>query len=209
MCLAVVVALPAHAGPEPALAPRNWELSFEFSDPQRISVQLPGRPKLQVFWYVVYRAVNETRQDVEFYPTFEIVTDRFKTVPAELATHPAVYEAVRKRHAKTHPFLVEPVDALGRLLQGEDNARSSVAIWPAFDAEEDIDKFVLFVGGLSGEVVKVRNPGFKASEPEDEQNNPRFFVLRKTLAVEYGLPGNLQTQQQASPTRIERSWVMR
>ena len=196
------------AAPEPALAPRAWELDFEFSDPQRITVRVPGEAEARIFWYVIYRVTNETRREIHFYPTFEIVTSKYRVYPSDLATHPKVYNTIKKRHAKTHPFLVEPVDALGRLLQGEDNTRASVAIWSAFDADEDVDKFMLYIGGLSGEVTKVRNPHFDPSS-QVTKKNPRFFVLRKTLAVEYSLPGNRKTQRKVRPVRVERTWVMR
>ena len=40
------VAIPfATAAPKPAIAPKSWELEFEFADPQRIDVQLPGQNK--------------------------------------------------------------------------------------------------------------------------------------------------------------------
>jgi len=206
--LSSVGGMPAWAAPEPAISPRSWELDFEFFDPQRIQVQIPGAQVPKTFWYVIYTVTNNTGRDIYVLPTFEIVTGKYKVYRSDLAAPPAVYEAIKRRHAKTHPFLVEPIDSLGRLLQGEDNARSSVAIWSAFDAKEDLNTFALFVGGLSGEIVKVGNPGFDPAAPKSEKN-PRFFILRKTLMVEYTLPGNLDTQQRADPVRGERSWVMR
>jgi hypothetical protein len=200
---------PAQAAPQPAIAPAAWELDFEFADPQRIDVQLPGQNKAQSFWYMIYKATNNTGREIQFFPTFELVTAGHRVIPADLATHPKVFAQIKGRHRLTHPFLAEPVDALGRLMQGEDNTKASVAIWSAFDAAENIDEFDLFIGGLSGEVVKIKNPSFRPEEPEDPKNNPRVFVLRKTLHVPYQLPGNVQTQQLARPLRGERDWVMR
>ena len=204
------VAIPfATAAPKPAIAPKSWELEFEFADPQRIEVQLPGQNQAQSFWYVIYKATNNTGREIQFFPTFEFVTAGHRVIPANLAAHPKVFAQIKARHRLTHPFLAEPVDALGRLLQGEDNTKASVAIWSAFDTVENIDEFGLFIGGLSGEVVKIRNPSFDPSRPEHPQENPRVFVLRKTLQVPYRLPGNVKTQQKARPIRGEREWVMR
>lgn len=236
-CLLVSAwALPAGAQPKPSPIPIRWELDFEFEDPQRISVELPGQDKPQTFWYVLYRVENNTGRERIFYPTFEIVTRRDEVVEsadgdgvavpggrevfrADRNIHPLVFRAIQQRHKLTRPFLIEPVQVLGRLLQGEDNAKSSAAIWAALDPQAD--SFVLYIGGLSGETAQVVNPGYDPDRPEKviedlgdgvqvpRMVNPKVYSLRKTLAVEYDLPGDPATRRSIKPVRRGQHWVMR
>jgi hypothetical protein len=233
--LLVVPTATALAQPKPNPIPVSWELDFQFEDPQRIAVQLPGQPEPQTFWYVLYRVENNTGREQIFYPTFEIVTvrdevvaetDGEKIVPggrqvyrADEGIHPLVFKAIKQRHELTWPFLIEPVQALGRLLQGEDNAKSSVAIWPQFDPQAN--SFVLYVGGLSGETAQSVNPAYDADRPEEVVEdlgddvkvpriiNPKVYSLRKTLAVDYDIPGDPMTREEIKPIRRDQRWVMR
>jgi hypothetical protein len=224
------------AQPKPSPVPVSWELDFEFEDPQRISVQLPGHDEPQTFWYVLYRVENNTGAERIFFPTFEIVTRReeyverddgnvgvvpggWQTYRADQDIHPLVFRAIKKRHGLAWPFLIEPVQALGRLLQGEDNARTSVAIWRQFDPHAD--SFILYIGGLSGETAQVVNPDYDKTRPEEVVEdlgdgiqvprivNPKVYSLRKTLAVEYDLPGDPATRREVEPIRRSQYWVMR
>lgn len=197
---------PAVAAPKPSLVPKSWELEFDFHDPTRIAVTLPGETKPTTFWYLIYTVTNNTGREVGFYPQFALVTDTFKVVHAGDEVSPTVYDAIRKRHNKQHPFLTPPLKAGGKLLQGTDNARTSVAIFRGFDPQAS--QFTIFVAGLSGEIVRVPNPAFDSARPKNEKNL-QFFTLRKTLAIEYDIPGDLASRKRAAPVRAARRWVMR
>jgi hypothetical protein len=197
---------PAFAAPKPSLVARDWELAFEFRDPARISVVLPGDKQPTVFWYMLYTVTNETGREVLFYPQWDLVTDTLRVIHGGDNVSPTVFDAIRQRHQKQYPFLVEPLKASGPLLQGTDNARSSVVIFREFDP--DAAQFTVFVAGLSGEVSRVANPAFNAKEPESAQN-PQFFTLRKSLAIRYDMPGDLASRKSADPIRAGREWVMR
>jgi hypothetical protein len=101
---------------------------------------------------------------------------------------------------------VEPLKVGGKLLQGADNARTSVAIFRDFDPEAS--RFTIYGGGFSGEIVRVPNPAFDAAQGDSEAN-PQFFTLRKTLAIPYDLPGDPVTRRGSAPVRGTREWVMR
>ncbi len=205
--LTTMAAGPADSpSPKPSLIPKSWELGISFHDPQRITVQLPGDDAPKTFWYILYTATNESGQDVDFYPTFDLVTDTLQVVKAGEDIHPVVVDAIKARHAKQYPFFVNPMKVSGRLLQGEDNARTSAAVFRNFDAKAN--KFTIYVGGLSGEVKRMTNPGYDPQKPESEFNQPSF-VLRKSLGVEYDLPGDEQSRQGARPVRLRRFWTMR
>jgi hypothetical protein len=199
-------AVPCSAAPEPSAGSKSWQLDFRFRDPERITVRLPGDDADTTFWYVLFTVVNNTGEDVSFFPSADLVTDTLQVVRAGDDISPSVYEAIAARHAKEFPFFASPAKITGPLLQGEDNHRTSALVFRTFDPSAS--KFTLYVGGLSGEITRVINPGFDEKEPESE-SNARYFVLRRTLAVSYDLPGDVSTRGVAAPVRRHREWVMR
>jgi hypothetical protein len=171
---------------------------------------------------MLYKVTNNTGRERIFFPTFEVVyqtSDALGSVEADMGINPAVFAAIKKQHAKGHPFLVEPVRAIGRLLQGEDNAVTGVAIWPAFD--DRADRFSIYVAGLSGQTQLVPNPAYDPDLPETQSQtlpdgttialtlNPRLFTLRKTLKIDYHLPGDPLSHRSVKPVETAHAWVMR
>ena len=57
---------------------------------------------------------------------------------------------------------------------------------------------------------RMKNPLFDPAKP-DNDTNKRYFILRKTLAVPYKLPGGQSTRELAGPERGigEEKWIMR
>jgi len=194
------------AAPKADIATTAWQLDLEFFDPQRMTLRLPGDEHETTFWYVLYQVTNRTGKDVEFYPSFRIVTDTLQVVEGGADVSPAVYDAIKARHVRQFPFFAPPAKVTGLLLQGEENSRASAAVFRTFD--EAASSFTLFISGLSGESERVRNPAFDVKRGESEEN-PRAFWLRRTLAVMYDLPGDPQTRASATPVRRSREWVMR
>ena len=117
-----------------------------------------------------------------------------------------MYDAIAARHKEEFPFLAPPTKVAGLLLQGEANARASAAVFRTFDPEAD--GFTIYTAGFSGDIERMANPAFQAKEKESE-DNPRFFILRRTLAIRYDLPGDASTRSKAAPIRRTREWVMR
>ncbi len=211
--------VPVFADPEPSSTPIAWELQFQSTRPERINAA--GR----TYWYVLYSVTNNTGEDVPFHPEIVRVETIESEVPADKAKAQSqeaarltvtnsiigldrgVYGAIKQRHAKTHPFLVHPVDAITKLRQGDDNAITSVAVFPEMDPR--VSGFTIYVGGLSGEQVVRSNPLFDASKPVDDEKNPRVYVMRKTLAMPYLLPGDKRTRATATPKLGRLNWVMR
>lgn len=184
----------------------SWQLDVTFHDPQRIVLRLPGDEHMTTFWYMLYRVTNNTGREVEFYPSFRLVTDTFEVTEGGAGISPSAYDAIAARHKREFPFLAPPAKIAGRLLQGEENARASVAIFRMFDKEAS--SFTVYGAGFSGTIRRVPNPAFLDNQKESE-DNPRFFVLRRTLAIVYELPGDPETRWQAAPVRRTRKWVMR
>lgn len=219
--------VPLRAEPAPSPIPTAWELTLQPATPTRI--QVDGR----TYWYLLYTVINNTGQDVDFHPEIVRVNEIENELTAEQAAarpdqapsvtiDPAivgvpsrVYQAIAARHARTHPFLVTPVKAISRLLQGKDNAINSVAVFP--DLSTRVSKFTIYFGGLSGEKIAKPNPVYASRQPAgdaartapDDESNPKLFVLRKTLAMPYTVPGDASTRRTAAPVLGRMTWVMR
>lgn len=203
--LAVLAAGDLWGAPAAEPFPRTWQLEFSFYDPQRIRLRVPGDSGETTYWYMLYRVSNHTGREVQFYPSFRLVTDTLREIEGGAEIHPVVYDAIFARHKKEFPFLSPPGGVTGLLLQGEENARSSVAVFREFDPEAS--SFTILVSGLSGDVIRVPSPGFNPKEPESSVN-VRSFLLRRTLAIRYDVPGDVNTTPQAVPVRRNREWVM-
>jgi len=200
------IAAPPASQPTPAMVSRAWTLNFKFQDPQRLSVVEPGQAKPVVYWYMLYTVENTTDREVQFYPEFELVTDTLRVVQSGRDVSPAAYQAVVDR--ANNPALLPPEKILGRLLVGKDRAKHGVAIWKDFDPQAK--GFTVYVGGLSGEQTRWKNPAFNAEKPEGPSNQ-KYFMLRKTLAIPYEFASSEANRSMAVPRRqVEKqTWVMR
>lgn len=194
----------AAAGSRAELISTAWQLDFHFYDPQRISVTVPGESTPRTFWYLLFQVVNNTGRDVEFYPSFDLVTDTLEAIKGGDGVPVEVYEAIAARHRGEFPFFAVPAKITGTLLQGVANSRASAAVFRTFDPLAA--RFTVYVAGLSGEVTRVSPPvGVDALKDIDEAT----FVLRRTLAIAYDLPGDVATRTWVVPVRRSRSWVLR
>ena len=194
--------------PKPAVVPSSWELQFDFQSVRRIKIDLPGQGA-KTYWYMIYTVTNETGQDVVFHADFTLVTDDLRVMHAGVDVPPAVFKAIKQEYRNTYPWLEHPRDLVGKLGQGKDNARDSVAIWPDFSPYTS--QFTIFVSGLSGEAVEVPNPIFVPGTSDPTQV-PAKFVLRKTLRIQYRVPTDATRRNlvEASPQgRPAMDWVMR
>jgi hypothetical protein len=193
--------------PKPSPVPVEWELGFKFQDLQRITVDVPGEGR-QTFWYMVYTVTNDTGKDVIFHPEMTLVTDTLQEEHQMVEVAPEVCSKIQQEYKATYPWLEHPSKMVGKMLQGKDNARDSVAIWPDFDPKAR--KVTVYVGGLSGEMIAVPNPAYQAGK-SDTAKVPSVFVLRKTLAIEYDLPADTANRSSVTAKRTspELEWIMR
>jgi len=206
-------------GPEPAPTPISWEFDFKYVPPRRIEVLLSGAQTPEIYWYMLYTVTNTSNTTQYFYPTFELVTEDLRVIPTDTGINPLVFEAIRERHKITHEYLVHPTKAIGDLRTGADYARESVAIWRAGDLS--VNKFSIYVAGLSGEARVLRNPAYDPQKPEaktivdadgrerEVTVNPKYFTLRKTLELRYTLPASERARRQVEPRLEDARWIMR
>lgn len=199
-----LAATPLWSAPQADLISTAWQLDFNFHDPQRITLQIPGDSAPTTYWYVLFQVVNNTGQDLEFFPSFDLVTDTLQVIKGGDGIPAQVYDAIAARHRSEYPFFSPPAKITGPLLQGEANSRASAAVFRMFDPMAA--SFTIYVAGLSGEVVRV-SPPVKSDSNKDA--NDSTFVLRRTLAIAFDLPGDIATRPYATPARRSRTWVMR
>jgi hypothetical protein len=190
--------------PQPAIvpAPNQWTLNVVYNQPQQITVKIPSQRKPQRFWYVILTITNNSNNDVPFYPTCELVTDTFQIIPAYRDTRNLVFDKIKSRYKKKFPLLESLETAEPRILQGEDNTKDLVIIWPDFDASAK--SISLFIAGLSNETVVVNHPTQK-----DPNGNPEKIYLRKTLELQYAISGDPNFRSNTSLVYKGMDWVMR
>lgn len=192
------------AYPKPAIVPKQneWTLEVVFDQPQQISVKVPGHAAKERFWYLILTLTNNSGADVDFYPSCDLFTDTFQVLSAGIKTQQLVFKQIKLKHQGKYPFL-EPLDFVDhKFLQGPDNAKDIVIIWPDFDAKaKNID---LLIAGLSNETVVVDHP-----TQTDENGEPVKVYLRKTLVLKYAIGGDETLRHSAKLVFKDKSWVMR
>ncbi|MEM9789612.1 MAG: hypothetical protein AAF842_04310 [Planctomycetota bacterium] len=178
----------------PRTASPSWTLDFDYQTPRAIAVEdLAGQTRW--YWYLPYTVTNQTGADRLFVPNATVYTDAGQMIDANVDIPPAVYRAIDAQ--LDNDLLEPPTQVVGEILQGPDYARESVIIWPHFNT--DVDRFTLFVTGLSGETASVEVPGSDETE-----------LLRRTAALKFGSPGNYPINPQGQPiVDLGRDDVMR
>ncbi|MCX5682435.1 MAG: hypothetical protein NT049_01965 [Planctomycetota bacterium] len=185
----------------------KYTIDFQFDRPEPIVVTGPTGEK-QIYWYVLYTVTNKTGQDRTFVPVFTLFADTGAV--ARAGTYPAVHDAIKK--LRKPKFLENDVQVTGKLLVGEDNARTGVAIFPPISFKTT--KFTIFVEGLSGEFIERADP---AAQPQAGSGKPeevkpeadKVIRLRKTLALTYTLPGENWMKNLDQPVFQCKKWTWR
>jgi len=201
-------ARPAGAYPKPSVSKVSWELDFQHGIASRITVQTPGASAPKAYWYVPFTVTNNTNDEQQFLPVFEMVDDRGNVHRSDQNIPTQVFDAIKKREGKR---LMEPLDKVtGRLLVGPDQAKDSVAIWE--EPLERMGSFSVFVTGLSGEAVWYKDgketPLSKADWTKTKPDQAGA-ILRKTLQIDFQVPGDEHYQGQDKVLQKNETWVMR
>ena len=175
-----------------------WTFDFQFHQPEPIVVTTPGGEK-EVYWYVVYTITNRDKAEHDYVPKFTLFTNTASVRKA--GVFPTVFDAIRKN--RKIRFLENAVKMTGKVLPGEDGARTGVAIFAPLDRETD--GFTIFAEGLSGQFIERPNVAAKADAPPEE----KVVRLRKTLALTYKLPGDKWWMNQDQPLFVSKHWTWR
>jgi len=187
----------------------KYTIDFQFDRPEPIVVTGPTGEK-QIYWYVVYTVTNKTGQDRTFVPVFTLFADTGAVSRAGI--YPTVYDAIKK--LRKPKFLENAVQMMGKLLIGEDNARTGVAIFPPLSFKTT--KFTIFVEGLSGEFIERPGPAAplqpgsgKPEEVKPDTGKDAVIRLRKTLTLKYTLPSENWMQSLDQPVFQSKKWTWR
>lgn len=168
-----------HGYPEPSVASDAWQLELEWQTPRPIAIH-DDQGLYQWYWYMPYKVTNISDQTVLFIPEVTIATDTGEIFTAGQNIPTTLFPVIKQRLG--NPLLESPIEVVGTLLQGEDYAKESVVIWPAF--EENVTDMTLFFAGLSAETATVENPV-----------SGETIMLRRTRMLEFRLPGDPPTPQ--------------
>ena len=199
----------ARTAPKPSETSGQWLLETSFGDLHAITVQIAGDAAPRTFWCLRYTVTNNTGDDRVFVPEFILYTDTGQVLRAGRKIPSAVFQAVKSLY--NDPLLEDVSGMTGKLLQGQDNAKSGVAIWPDFDP--DAGAMDVFVSGLSGETAQVILPKPVQVSEIDSAGKPVSVVkdkiiLSRTLQRHYTVQGRW-TGGAAEAKFDEESWVMR
>lgn len=190
LVLALAVAPSVWAPPKPSAVPLRWELRFEPGDLRLYVDPVTER----AYWYFTYVITNMTGRDQVWAPTFVLFTDGGEILYSGKSVPGRIQE--RLREMLRNPLLETQNESIGDLLQGVENARDGLVIWPA--DRLDVNELSLFVSGISGETVRVEDP--ITGDP---------VLLRKTLQRDYLIRGSALARG-SLPVEYERQeWVMR
>jgi hypothetical protein len=192
----------AHAGtfPEPSKYPISWELKFTHAQPKRVVVNLPDKGAV-AYWYMTYNVANLGDTEQQFLPMFEMVTNEGKVIPSDFAVPDKVFQKIKS--AEGNDLLERMPRIAGAIRVGEDQSKDGVAIWQ--EPESRMGDFQIFVSGLSGEAVSVKDADNKPQT--DADGNP--MILHKTFEMDFVIYGDeLYPDKDEVHAKTEK-WVMR
>jgi len=185
------------AAPEPDPIPRRWQLDLDPGELRTASVDVDGLGP-QAYFYMTYKVTNASGGDLLLAPSMELATDEGEVLRAGRDVPASVTREILAR--LENPFLQDQTAIVGVILQGEENAREGLAIWPATDL--DLSEVTVFAAGFSGETAPV-------DFTDAQTGKPGRVLLRKSLMLRYNTMGELHPTSTAPLTLAERLWVMR
>lgn len=183
----------AGMAPEPDPVPRRWQLDIEVGALRIASVDVPNVGPRNYF-YLTYKVVNNTGEDLLFAPGFELATDEGELLRSGRDVPVDVTREIMGR--LDNSLIEDQISIIGQILQGEEHAKEGLVVWPANDLT--IDEIRVYATGFSGETKVVVAPMSK-----------RQIVLRKTLNLRYAVTGSLEQRRGKPIDLAERRWILR
>ncbi|NIA21197.1 MAG: hypothetical protein GWP05_04320 [Anaerolineaceae bacterium] len=189
-----------------------WDLDFTFRTPRRI-VLTDKDGQAQAYWYLLYTVTNKTKKARNFVPQAIIFTNNGKVARDILQSEvqKLVKAQYRLGELKNSVEMMGPSDtkdASGKptavkpsLKAGQEEAQDGIFIFREVDPE--MDKFTVFVAGLSGKFVVREIPAAK------EGGKPHEVVLRKTLRLDFSIPGDDVKISEDKVYLLKQKWIWR
>lgn len=195
---ALTVAFTGGMAPEPSAVAKRWQLQVDFGPLRVYSTTTDSGPR--TFYYQTYKAVNRTGQDVVFAPSFDLVDSTGKVNKSGLAVPDSVTQTLIKRLG--NPLVQDQVSVMGTILQGDENAKEGIVIWPCENFRPG--DLTVYAAGFSGETAQVKVPGAK-----DEKGKDLTITLRKTRQLTFADPGDLANRGDRPIDSTDAKWIMR
>lgn len=176
--------------PKPAPVPYRWELEFD-AGPLRLLVDPNGEG---AYWYLTYTVTNRTGADQLWAPKFTMFTDTGEILDSGRNVPSRITEEILRM--LDNDLLQDQNDVIGDILQGRENAKEGLVIWPARNLAAN--EISVFIAGISGETARVKNP------VTDQE-----IILRKTLQRDYLVPGAAADRGSKPVDLVAEQWVLR
>ncbi|MFP4355307.1 MAG: hypothetical protein ACLFUJ_09305 [Phycisphaerae bacterium] len=210
LLLAAAAFSTAFAAPKPSPVPTEWQFEINLDSLRAITMRVPGETEPRTFWYLRYRLINRTGDERMFIPQIALYTNTGQLIRAGKNVPVSVFRKIQS--VFNDPILRDQTAMTGLILQGADNAPRGVMIFPDFDPDAGTVK--IFVGGLSGEQVRVNLPvpvTVKAINADGELVDTEVDQLNlvKTLQLTFKISGDLKRRENLSATLVDKEWVMR
>ena len=155
--------------PEPDPIPRRWELQIDTSELHVVTLNVP-KIGARKYLYLTFKSINNSGQDLLFAPAFELSDGDGRVYRSGRDVPQYVTQTLL---AQTQdPFIQDQIGVIGEFLQGAENAKDGLIIWPVEDFNPS--QVTVYAAGFSGETKPVVSP-----------NGKDTFILRKTLRLEF------------------------
>lgn len=146
------------------------------------------------FWYMTYDVVNNTGKEVRFAPRIDLVVDDGRILSQGEGVSSGVVRQLKK-YLKNE-LLEDQFEILGEVLPGKEHAKTGLVIFRADDLEPT--ELTVMVQGLSRETEKRAHP--KTGEQ---------VTLRKTVRIDYLVPGDPKPRGSTTYPIVNREWIFR
>ncbi|MFZ4750269.1 MAG: hypothetical protein ACOYMM_07145 [Phycisphaerales bacterium] len=146
------------------------------------------------YWYMTYDVVNNTGKEVRFAPRIDLVVDDGRILAQGEGVSSAVVRQL-KAYLKNE-LLQDQFEILGEVLPGKEHARTGLVVFRADDLEPT--ELTVMVQGLSRETEKKPHP--KSGE---------LVTLRKTVRIDYLVPGDPKPRGSTTYPIVNREWIFR
>lgn len=185
----------AFAAPEPDPVPRRWQLTVEPGPMRVASVQVDGQARL--YYYMTYKVTNTSGGDQMFTPAFDLADDMGNVQRAGRDVPASVTKAILDQ--LENPLLQDQISVVGMLLQGQENAKDGLVIWPVMN--NHVHSLEVYGAGFSGETRTL-----EAFDPET--HGTKRMTLRKSLMLRYQTVGLVRPDSEPLSV-LEQRWIMR
>ena len=190
MLAVLALAVGVQGYPVPSSTPFRWEFQFESGDFRLYVDQETG----DAYWWMHYTVTNRTKRDRIWAPKFTLYTDGGEILESGKGVPSSITAQIKELLG--NDLIETQNEIIGDLLQGEENARDGLVIWPARLLQ--INEITMFISGMSGETTRVRNP-----------ITGELVILYKTMQRNYLIPGEALARGSKPIGLVEATWILR